>query len=375
MRMKSKYTTIAAAAFMLAGMSSCTYKEAIHPDKMDVRISFNSPVASMPWAKAVTDKEIGAEYDKNESFAVWAVMDNGGTRSYYMGNASSGVKCSYRATEPEGWYPDDEWYWPVASTLDFRALSPADAGGTPTFGLDGKFILKDFQVPVAGSQYDLMVSDLSKGWLGVDFGAVDNDDNSIYKYKGVDLLFRHALCQVEFRGRLASGETSSEVFVTEVKLLGLDDIGTLAFQDDEMIDDRNRIVWSDAKSSSVTAKVEYGVFKNDSGTQLEYNSDGSSTSLKDHTLMLLPQVLSRGTAETDKVRVSIKYTKGGTAETEVRTLGGLLGTEGGVGVPVAVNNWLPGRKYVYTFVIGEDQMFFDPTVIDFKDWAGNIEVE
>lgn len=359
---------MATAALMLAGLASCTYKEDSRLEKMDAAISFNAPVTSKPWTKALTDKEIGPEYDKNESFTVWAVIDNGGTRSYYMGSANSGVKCAYSAAEPDGWYPENTWYWPVRGSLDFRAMSPADAAGTPTFGLDGKFSLAGFQVPAAGSQYDLMVSDLSTGWVGSGFSSFDNDNNTIYKYNGVDLLFRHALCQVEFRGRLASAETSSVIRVKDVALHGMDDIGTLS------VDETNTAEWTGFGSSAGASKVDYQVFTGDQ--QLEYKSDGSSTILKEHTLMLLPQVLSRGEGTVDKVRVRIRYHKDGEGDKEeIKNLGGLLGTEGGVGVSIAVNRWLPGRKYVYTFVIGEDQMFFDPTVIDFEDWGGDIEIK
>lgn len=370
MARKISYITIA-AALLLVGISSCTINEEHPVGSMDVRISFNAPVTGRPETKIVTDEEIGREYDTRERFAVWAVHASNGARSYYIGTETAGVTCVYKGSAPEGWYPVDsdgsfvDYYWPYQGTLDFRALSPADVSGTVALELDGTLRLEDFTVPDAGKQYDLMVSDFSHGWVGADLTGGDNDDDSIYKYRGVDILFRHALCRVEFRGRLASGETGSDVSIKNVVLSGLCDSGTLTVND--------ALGWSDIASSVSDGFVSYEAFSGD--MQLEYKSDGTSTVLKSHTLMLMPQFLSRGDGHEDKVCVSITFSKGGIESTVTETLYGLLGSEGGVGVSKAINEWLPGRKYVYTFVIGEDRMFFDPTVVDFKDWGGDLIIK
>lgn len=181
------------------------------PDVSEVPLFFSSPET-----KALTNTAIGPTYNTAESFKAYAAFSEGefnpADPSSYKSYWNGGVTCSYNNIYL-GWAPAQVYYWPATGYLSFRAYSPADAPSPTAFSWANGFTWNNFTVPVAGSQYDLLYSNLVTNCQRSNYTSegepYDDDPGYEFIYKGVNISFRHALCRIEVQASSALGSYST----------------------------------------------------------------------------------------------------------------------------------------------------------------------
>lgn len=167
--------------------------------------------------KTVTNAAMPSVYNTGESFKVYAayssdIFNPSAPESFINFWDENGLACRYNNSY-NAWAPSDEYYWPLVGYLSFYAFSPAD-GATPTFSWTDGFRWNNFTVPAAGSQYDLLYTDLVSNKQRSDYSVIDgnvHDDDPDYEYiyNGVNLKFKHALCLIQVQACSALGSYSS----------------------------------------------------------------------------------------------------------------------------------------------------------------------
>lgn len=370
--------TIILAAIACVALASCTKNERIADSPTGVApISF-SAIAS-PATKAVAG-EMPPAYDTGESFIAYAGWTNGdytngaGVTEFFVNNVTTAI-CSYDATWTT-WKPAVSYYWPKTGKLTFEAISPADARYHTTISHTwaAGFSLDDFAVRGGiKDQYDLMYSDREfnkvRSLYTPDASANPSDPydetaGDAGSYKGVDLIFRHALSSIVFKVKTKADYTNAVITLTGITINNAYSTGDFA----EGGDDGDASSWTVTPAwSNQTAAVNYSIF---SGSQVVTYNSGTAQAVSPlvggaTNIILLPQALEH-TSATDNVTVTVTYTvaqNGGSAlpQTAVIKLKDLTASS------AAVTAWEMSKRYTYTIVFGLDEIYFDPRVDAWTD--------
>lgn len=364
--MNFKYLAFAVMAG--AALVGCTKTE-MEQGSSDVLIKFSNPVNT----KAETPKSnevLGANYDEKGVFAVWAVSHE---KNYtatsiddlkmYMGtNKGAGVECEFSKTD-NCWNPVNDYYWPKQNKLSFQAVSPAKAEGVtyaPEYTIGQGISVSDFSASTdLKKQFDLMYSDLSTDWTFNMFTAGDNDDNTTYIYKGVDLLFHHALSAVHFtfktnRDYKTEGTTITVTSVTIKNVRNLGDFSASA-----------------ANPSVPTWSLKEGVetFTIYSDPTSGWELSNSATEKDYSSLLVIPQDLA------DDLVLEISYIlKNPSQQTisEVATI--QLNTAKKNNTTEVINKWEIGHRYTYNLNFNLQKIYFDPASVDWIDVNAAIDI-
>ena len=307
--------------------------------------------------KANINLAMTGAYETGENFAVYAAFAE---TSFDRANASTyesfwpgAIECAYDSVD-DGWAPTTPYYWPLVGTLTFQAYSPYDlgsTGGTVTHTWAGGCTFTGFQVPAAGSQYDLMYSNRVENCRRSDYtrdgDAYDDDnDRTGHPYNGIDIDFKHALSLIDVHAVSSLGSRSTiEYYIKNVRITGAHDTGTFSQAGES---------WS-----SVSGTSSYTILgdtwkklpsANESETEHPVNSSIN--------MILMPQDLDHnGNTEADDVYIQFDYKKVDT-RTEPATV---LSSES-VSWPIpltytlsgeSVTGWQKSIKYTYRFVFSD----------------------
>ena len=346
--MKKLFLMSAAALTVFA---ACTKNEVVNiPDS---KISFNSPVVAAATKANVKNQEIGTTYDINENFIVsaWSYENTAGNawagvteENLYMDK----VTCSY-STNDNGWVPVGRtYYWPKDYYLAFAAVSPVDVEDLVSYSNDG-LTITNFTTPDAGQMYDLMYSDITNKI---------NANNSSNKYDGVDTKFNHALSSIVVSVKYAEEYNTDDdevIEVTDIKFTGVKDKAT--FKQNY----GSTPAWTIANGAN---DVEYSPLSDEQLAAINANAKTVQT----NALLLIPQSLNN-------IKLEVTYTIKGETELENNFEIGLDGEYKNGEDKVTVNNWEPGKRYVYNIVIGLDKIQFAPSVNNWVEYSKDIAVQ
>lgn len=350
-------------------LASCTKTEKVDLPAAEAPISFSAIVNPSTKAIAGTQPVNYSLKDGNnyESFKVYGLWtENQYTSKYEVITSKkedfmTGVKCSYNETL-NAWKPENTYYWPKNGYLTFQAISPSEVSATHSWSAG--FTITNFVVDNdITKQFDLLISDRTRNVTRADYeypadsNAYDDktDDNGIYKYNGVNLLFRHLLSNIVINAKTKAEYKDVEIKITGITIANVLDKGTF-----------NEGVSDDSENNFTKVPV---------WTNPSYNSDAKDIAVKKNLTIettantyseyiLLPQSLSR---TADDVAITIKYTisqhKGpAIPQTFTKKLSELTVSN----TEDKITQWEINKRYIYTIVFGLDEIYFDPAV---EDWT------
>lgn len=289
------------------------------------------------------------------SGTAWASNDQ--DRAAYMDNVeikyddASGVKI---------WKPDAAYYWPLSGSLTFIGYSPYMASGVTYAPATKTLTFENFtQDQSVDSQKDLM-------WATT---AADKQSNEgTYApggnvNSGVNIVFHHALSQVKFYVKKATG---LDDYTIKVKSITFDAYskGTFTISNDAIDNTTAGDVtyntnWtSQAKQEGFifTAYTDDGEEDDDDEIAPSNNSDFALVGTTAN--MPVPQQLDNGT-QTFSITYSLNKGDIDLGEKTVANINFLGGD---------VKAWLPNTIYNYNIVIDLNKIYFNPTI---SDWDNN----
>ncbi len=383
---------ILAAIALVAGVS-CTKQVPEANNSPDSLIAF-SPITNKNATKAIIQ---GNLYPTSDNFYVWAVysgdtdltFDNVATTSNwtnFMGvSGNTGVLVSYNSNGY--WAPTTPYYWPKAGNLSFKAVSPASMS-TATYNWATKTLSYASSVTVTGdeTQDDIMFSDVTYNKSEEDYNhsyttptypyiekPYDDDNNqsgalaggkSNHAYNGVDILFHHTLAQIQFKVKKHSECNVGTVETIKVKSIvvsGAKNTGS-ALSIVENPAQTYTINWG-----SLSGNATYSFRSNNAaGVTVPENSaaaasiplNATDASTAEYGAIVMPQTLG------DDVLATVTFTStigGITAEdSKIVKLNTLKKSDNSV-----VAAWQPNKKYIYTLYFKENEIIFDPAVVDY----------
>lgn len=338
-----KYFIIAAAA--VVALAACTKSEVDNTAYEQSRVINFNAVAHKATKAPLTGTTYGtgapnfgvfayALADRDPIAGSWAA--NSSALSPYMDN----VEIKYNDTD-KIWEPDATYYWPLSGSLTFIGYSPYMASGVTYAPASKTLTFTDFvQVAAVASQKDLM-------W------ATTNPDlqanQSVYvpgggDKKGVNIVFHHALSQVRFAIKKATGLSGYTITVNSIKF-NANSKGTLTVVNDTPS-------WGTA-----TTNLEYTVKEgNQEATEAAYVAYGDAH-------MPIPQALTAGTQQF-VITYSLETTGGISLGQKTATFN--LRTSD-------VVEWAQNTIYTYNLLIDLDKIYFNPTISE--DWDGPVTTD
>lgn len=264
-----------------------------------VPVRFTSPSVE---SKAPLNISMGPTYNTAEDFIAYAAYSpspfDPSVPSSYEPYWTGGQRCTYNSSYGStlgAWAPEGQFFFPLAGYLNFRAYSPADGAAPTSFSWADGFTWNDFTVPAAGSQYDLLYSDLVRDCQQSDYttddegGYDDDSDLTGNVYNGIDLSFHHALSLVEVQAVSALGSYSTiKYYVQKVVLHKVYNKGDFA---------SSTGTWTDIDTEN---PVDYTLLDlsgevdpTDQWKKLPGSDQYPVSIHPDKTLLLLPQTLDR----------------------------------------------------------------------------------
>ena len=374
---------------LVAVLAGCTKVVPAPQQERREPVYFNIPVVS-PATRTdpgAANQEIGQNYDTREHFSVYALdqdrpfseLTAAMKERYYMQN----LECAYDAAVA-GWKPLEPYYWLPASAgrsyLSFQAYSPSVAQEDMTAlshnWTDG-FTFTGFRPRTAGSQYDLLLTDIHKDRQRAQYTpdpGVPYDDTSVNPYQGVDLNFSHALTSIVFKIRANVDENALQtVRLQSIRVVQAWDKATFT---------QNLGGGTPAWTADADAgETSYYAYRNTGAA-----TAGIQLTATDYTapnaLLLIPQDLDHTTTGNHvKIEVSYSRTTGGRTTVSTDTIDLVTGNGNSYyqykdadDNYIDIDRWKMGYRYTYRFTINLFKIFVDPSVDPWLD-HGSIDVE
>ena len=375
------------AAITGAALVSCTKNELAPSATKQYELTFASPVTQV-----VTKADLApATYPEGTPFAVYAdhhfknYASETNFTSYMRGTDSQGVVVSNTEesftldgkTFNNYWRPATKYYWPMQGYLTFAAYSPSSASEFVDDYSITNGVIMNYTTPDVAEQYDLMLSDRAVDQVrtsmveNVTDRENDTDPGVATEYDGVHIAFKHVLSAVSFAVRtkedyLGTGTAAGGYKITlkSLTLKNAYSTGTLtqfASKNETAVNINN--VWDDV---TVENSDGYAVCSSDVTLSTTAKTWAGAD---DADLVMIPQALDHGEGES-KVVAEIIYTvyhKDMGEEKNAITYTKSL--------PLATTNvatWAPSTRYLYTIIIGMEEIVFAPTV---TNWADPTPIE
>ena len=349
-----KYFIIAAAA--LVALAACTKSE-IDTPKEAGQINFTAV------AGKATKAPIESNYYPTDiPFGVfcYALVDNKTWASnsadgqLYMNNETVSYSTS---ADANGIYaPSTTYYWPLSGSLTFIAYSPKAENVAASHNPSTKVLtITDYAVnSAAASQQDLMYSNTNADCVETDnnkngqYYSANNDTPSTAK--GVNIVFNHALSQVKFNVKKASGLDNYTITVNSITFHAYNK-GTLTVTNDSPS-------WG-SQAFLTEAAFDYNA-NVPAGGVVAPNNDQSFAACGVAN-MPVPQTLAAST-QTFTINYSLSKTVG---ESTV-DLGSKSVTKDLYVNEQGLTAWAPNTIYNYNIVIDLKKIYFNPTI---ETWA------
>lgn len=385
------------AAMASAALVSCVKNEPAPSVTDRQEITFAPPVVGVT---TKGDIDLPTAYPNTESFGVFARYYTDKYTSYNAGAVyMDNVKVSPTTSNSLTSWAADGYYWPKNNgTLTFAAYSPysihsGTADGTTSVTHTEKGIqISNYTVKADAANVDVLFSERAYDKSASSEG--DDNGDATDSYYGVDIRFKHALAAIAFKAKaheaLVPGNTGVNYTfkITKIELLNVNSVGTFNQGLTEKTADAAENPSTPAATNSdwnSSTPIIYVAYENtDEGLLVGWDSTKSentgtvstvteATGKKYANLILLPQTLSHngenGAADTEvKVKVTYdfkhsemssdaEYIKDNTAEASL-----VLDQTN------KTDNWLRGKRYVYTLTLSLDKIELEPVMEDWVDF-------
>lgn len=347
---------ILAAIALIAGVS-CTKQVPADNNSPDLALSFNA-VTGVQTKADITS----ANYPTTQDFDVWAVYT--GDTDFAIATSGgemfmSGIEQEYKADKKAWGTKTGAYYWPKAGKLTFWAVSPT--GVSPTVGLTNatKTITKsDWAITNVDpdSNNDLMFSDIVANKTADDYKGHGVDDTNTTNdtgfddYQGVNILFHHALSRIEFKAQRGSRvNTIEKLYLTNITVSNGLSTGTLTVTPTAVLSEGT-------PTSNFTAGDDKVVWSGQA-TPLDLTPLTSQTT----ELTTTPVVVGSDRLVIPQESTGVTFTV-----TVKSKIGDVEATKDYTYVLGSAHDgaWKWGKKYIYTLILNEDDIYFDPKVVD-----------
>ena len=350
------------AAIAGVALASCTKNEVVEttPDQL---ITFSTPVVGN--LTKVVAGEVGVNYDKNEKFNVygWYCEADNFTPSeavLYMDGVTvqhtPDINVDADAGTAGAWAPVTAYYWPKNGKLTFSAFSPADAtvdATSVTCDVTNGLTISSFTVKEdPAEQYDLLYSDRA-------YNKTSSLGETNDVYDGVDLQFRHALSSIHVKVKTDMSYPEGTITINKIELQNV--YNTADFKE-------SLVNGTETESNSTAKWVGHynsnAVVLGKTDQEAVYDAAKYGT-----TAILIPQVFDH--AKDGITTLYIEYTIKNADNTSIKQrasfklneyTGEIDGTDVGL-----ISQWVKGYRYTYNITIGLAQIYFAPTVENWKD--------
>lgn len=355
--------SILLAAAAIAALAGCSKVEVKSVDEAPARISWNA-VVSKASTRAYDGAIQNTTYPKDETFGSFAYIHDGdfsvtGTNKLYINNA----EIKY-VTSENLWHADIRYYWPKNSDgtnykLTFYSYSPYDELNTAaavSCTADKGVRIDNWDV-FAKSAVDVMTTERLAN-------QTDNTSNSSsLDAKGVPTAFKHKLTQIkDFIVKTKAEYPGLTFTVKSIEILKVNYKGTLAEDAWTPTADHKEYTWYNDAT---------GVTVNQTGKKILPNSLPASLNNYDvakpdeYFLLVLPQVFAAGGQ-----KLQIVYNiDNGTYNYDV-TNSIDLKTIHDSGTGDKISDWVMNKKITYTITLGMNEIYWDPTVVE---WVNESE--
>jgi hypothetical protein len=256
--------------------------------------------------------------------------------------------------------------------LTFAAYSPNTASTFVTGYSIANGVTMAYTTPAVAEQFDLMLSDRAVDQVRTSMVENVTDQDVATEYDGVHIAFKHVLSAVSFAVRtkedyLGAGiaEGGYEITLNSLTLKNAYSTGTLTqFEEKSATTVDLADVWSGVTTENSEG---YAVCP----TPEVLSTDATTWAGEgDADLVMIPQDLDHGEGKS-KVVAEIVYT------VYHKDMGGKVNAiEYTKSLPLAtttVDSWAPSTRYLYTIIIGMEEIVFAPTVTNWAD-ATPIEI-
>ena len=333
-----KYFILAAAA--LVTLASCMKNQLDPASQTTRKINFStvagkatkSPLSGTTYK--TTDPHFGV-YCFALTTGTWAA--NSSTSQLYMDK----VEVSYVDAD-KIWEPSSTYFWPLSGTLTFTGFSPiSEASKVSYVKADKQLVVTDYvAAATTAAQTDLMWANTQKDLQ--DNQATYTSESETSTLKGVNMVFHHALSQVIFKVKKASGLEDYIVTVNSITFNAMS-TGTLTVTDDSP-------VWGAA-----TVKADY----TSEGSNVVAPAFASEFAVFGNANMMVPQTLTAANplvANDQKFVITYSLRKGDVDLGQKSVTVALRTAD--------VTAWDQNKIYNYNIVIDLNKIYFNPTMVD-----------
>lgn len=236
-----------------------------------------------------------------------------------------------------------KYYWPMAGSLTFVAVSPATAESAFA-NQTATLTVTDFSSSTTvAEQADLMYSKIADA---VNLNANTEPYNN--GVKGVPVVFNHALAQVRFMA-VNNDHPANTVQIDKIQITNVANKGTLTVVKDAASNESGSV------NGWVATTADDATFVSLSSPSFVLDEDAEALGLP---LMIIPQTLA------DDIMLEVTYTMTqingedvpDTQKTVSKNLSEVVGTQ--------LN---ANKKYTITLAIGADEILFSPSIVEWSD--------
>ena len=227
--------------------------------------------------------------------------------------------------------------------LTFSAYSPADATGTATFDVVKGLKIANFNVDSdLTKQYDLLYSNRT-------YNKTNSTSGSNNTYDGVDLTFNHALSSIHVKVVTDKEYPAGTVNERSMYLENVWCTGTFV---EDLATGTETVSYSTARWEGQSDERLLEVGKTEQSVTATATKYGN-------TALLIPQKFDHSGVHKVTLTVNYTITNGdGTNLDQVAKFA--LDSQG-------VKEWIKGYRYTYNLTFALDQIYFAPTVEEWKD--------
>ena len=323
------------AAMASVALASCTKNEPAASVEQGSLITFEAPVVA-PATKAQV------KYEGNFSVYAWYhtgdYVGDGVAESIYMDDVP--------VTLTDGVYSNAGYYWPKKGKLSFFAYSPTQPNGTlvmstmtPVGNIEMTYTVSDD----IAEKDDLLYSDWSKDQTIEDYVSLSA---ALGSYEGVQIAFHHALSALQFNVQTtAAGNEKFQIHSITI----------------------NNAYNKNTLTCTPTSAAWDADGHEGDGTYVVLTGDNTVLTSAKKALLnefnVLPQEL--GVGVTLDITYSIKNPSSGAWIPQTESLS----------LKDAQDEWVMGKKYIYTLVFDVDVIQFAPVIAENWDevTVGDIE--
>lgn len=361
---------MAAAATVV--LAACNKDEVVEVNKGEA-IGFSTLTQNATRATPITSQNLTTS---NTDFKVWGYLNG----AAYV----NGVNITYQTNKWNYQNASDIAYWPGASALNFYAVSPSSVQVTRNSAnvtADNVDELT-FTMANASQKFKYIVSEANADQKDVMYAV--KKDHSKATNATVPLLFKHALSQIVFKGIGAA--SNMKIDVRQITVHNLKNTGVFTIPNETTSSTSTAGTWA----LEGDATFDYPLGMKTTVPQI-VGTTAQDLTAENGALLILPQNPTKWATTRDNavpvetaersghcyLKIELKVQQ---ADTYIV---GAAQTWGFAYIPFG-ENWLPGKKYIYTLSFGggfDDQgrpqltpIMYTATVEDWVDAPGTIDL-